>query len=185
MGLSCQKRNVTPRTCTINEKLSMPQRTPKACRVRGCRNTTTDQSGYCEQHKSEGWKQNRISLLSLAVNCPDGQGITPRRQPPEPVLRVRSLCAAYQPVTVVFRRHVQAQRKRNALNDPRCVPARQYLILSLLRQNFRGQMLYRRGNGAVNRSVLRVERCPVKEIFVYWDLYVLPEGGLCESSLWR
>ena len=35
----------------------MPPRTPKACRVRGCRNTTTDPSGYCESHKSEGWKQ--------------------------------------------------------------------------------------------------------------------------------
>ncbi|MGD1252230.1 HNH endonuclease, partial [Escherichia coli] len=35
----------------------MPPRTPKACRVRGCRHTTTDPSGYCESHKSEGWKQ--------------------------------------------------------------------------------------------------------------------------------
>ncbi|EFT1522769.1 HNH endonuclease, partial [Escherichia coli] len=35
----------------------MPPRTPKSCRVRGCRNTTTDPSGYCESHKSEGWKQ--------------------------------------------------------------------------------------------------------------------------------
>ena len=35
----------------------MPLRTPKACRVRGCRNTTTDPSGYCESHKNEGWKQ--------------------------------------------------------------------------------------------------------------------------------
>ena len=34
----------------------MPPRTPKACRVRGCRNTTTDPSGYCESHKGEGWK---------------------------------------------------------------------------------------------------------------------------------
>ncbi|EGC3874939.1 HNH endonuclease, partial [Salmonella enterica] len=25
----------------------MPPRTPKACRVRGCRSTTTDPSGYC------------------------------------------------------------------------------------------------------------------------------------------
>ncbi|MCZ8812957.1 HNH endonuclease, partial [Escherichia albertii] len=25
----------------------MPPRTPKACRVRGCRHTTTDPSGYC------------------------------------------------------------------------------------------------------------------------------------------
>ncbi|EGO4551568.1 hypothetical protein IT040_004586 [Escherichia coli] len=35
----------------------MPPRIPKACRVRGCRHTTTDPSGYCESHKSEGWKQ--------------------------------------------------------------------------------------------------------------------------------
>ncbi|ATX08990.1 endonuclease [Escherichia coli] len=35
----------------------MPPRTPKACRVRGCPHTTTDSSGYCESHKSEGWKQ--------------------------------------------------------------------------------------------------------------------------------
>ncbi|EBW3990089.1 HNH endonuclease, partial [Salmonella enterica subsp. enterica serovar Enteritidis] len=35
----------------------MPPRTPKACRVRGCRSITTDPSGYCESHKSEGWKQ--------------------------------------------------------------------------------------------------------------------------------
>lgn len=34
----------------------MPPRTPKACRVRGCRSTTTDPSGYCENHKGEGWK---------------------------------------------------------------------------------------------------------------------------------
>ncbi|MDP0477299.1 HNH endonuclease, partial [Escherichia coli] len=25
----------------------MPSRIPKACRVRGCRHTTTDPSGYC------------------------------------------------------------------------------------------------------------------------------------------
>ncbi|MCK0307480.1 HNH endonuclease, partial [Salmonella enterica] len=25
----------------------MPPRIPKACRVRGCRQTTTDPSGYC------------------------------------------------------------------------------------------------------------------------------------------
>ncbi|ENX4469937.1 HNH endonuclease [Enterobacter roggenkampii] len=35
----------------------MPKRTPKACRVRGCRSTTTDSSGYCVSHKGEGWRQ--------------------------------------------------------------------------------------------------------------------------------
>ncbi|WP_410684786.1 HNH endonuclease [Citrobacter europaeus] len=34
----------------------MPPRTPKACRVHGCRFTTSDPSGYCENHKGEGWK---------------------------------------------------------------------------------------------------------------------------------
>ncbi|WP_200286544.1 HNH endonuclease [Pantoea ananatis] len=34
----------------------MPPRIPKACRVRGCRNTTTDPSGYCPAHIGEGWK---------------------------------------------------------------------------------------------------------------------------------
>ena len=37
--------------------VDMPPRTPKACRVRGCRSTTTDPSGYCESHKGEGWRQ--------------------------------------------------------------------------------------------------------------------------------
>ncbi|WP_270422732.1 HNH endonuclease [Citrobacter portucalensis] len=35
----------------------MPPRTPKACRIRGCRNTTIDPSGCCDQHKGEGWRQ--------------------------------------------------------------------------------------------------------------------------------
>lgn len=59
----------------------MPPRTPKACRVRGCRNTTTDPSGYCESHKSEGWKQYKSGqsrhqrgygskwMLSVCVCC--------------------------------------------------------------------------------------------------------------------
>ncbi|WP_127958070.1 HNH endonuclease [Serratia microhaemolytica] len=34
----------------------MPPRTPKACRCRGCRNTTTDSSGFCDAHKGENWK---------------------------------------------------------------------------------------------------------------------------------
>lgn len=40
-----------------NQGNKVPPRIPKACRARGCRNTTTDPSGYCESHKSEGWKQ--------------------------------------------------------------------------------------------------------------------------------
>lgn len=38
----------------------MPPRMPKACRVRGCRSTTTDPSGYCESHKGEGWKSYKL-----------------------------------------------------------------------------------------------------------------------------
>ncbi|MGL6659954.1 baseplate J/gp47 family protein [Escherichia coli] len=51
------EKGATYRTRTIQEDYAMPLRTPKACRVRGCRNTTTDPSGYCESHKNEGWKQ--------------------------------------------------------------------------------------------------------------------------------
>ncbi|HFS7511834.1 TPA: HNH endonuclease [Enterobacter roggenkampii] len=35
----------------------MPPRTPKACRKRGCRQTTTDRSGYCDEHRGEGWRR--------------------------------------------------------------------------------------------------------------------------------
>ncbi|EMV0004341.1 hypothetical protein HmCmsJML070_00422 [Escherichia coli] len=38
----------------------MPALIPRACRVRGCRHTTTAPSGYCESHKSEGWKQYKL-----------------------------------------------------------------------------------------------------------------------------
>jgi 5-methylcytosine-specific restriction protein A len=34
----------------------MPLRIPRACRKQGCRNTTTDKSGYCDDHKGTGWK---------------------------------------------------------------------------------------------------------------------------------
>ena len=37
----------------------MPPRTPKACRSRGCRNTTTDSDGYCSEHKGESWKSHK------------------------------------------------------------------------------------------------------------------------------
>ncbi|QBH98422.1 HNH endonuclease [Limnobaculum zhutongyuii] len=33
----------------------MPARIPKACRKRGCPKTTTDRSGYCDNHKGDGW----------------------------------------------------------------------------------------------------------------------------------
>ncbi|MGF2654853.1 HNH endonuclease [Serratia marcescens] len=34
----------------------MPPKTPKACRKRGCRNTTTDPGGFCSEHRGEGWR---------------------------------------------------------------------------------------------------------------------------------
>lgn len=34
----------------------MPPRIPRACRNRGCGNTTTDKSGFCDEHKGAGWK---------------------------------------------------------------------------------------------------------------------------------
>lgn len=37
----------------------MPPKIPKVCRKRGCPNTTTDRSGYCQQHKHEGWQRHQ------------------------------------------------------------------------------------------------------------------------------
>ncbi|EON0340158.1 HNH endonuclease [Escherichia coli] len=37
----------------------MPSLIPRACRKRGCPGTTTDRSGYCEQHRNEGWQQHQ------------------------------------------------------------------------------------------------------------------------------
>lgn len=37
----------------------MPALIPRACRKRGCPGTTTDRSGYCEQHRNEGWQQHQ------------------------------------------------------------------------------------------------------------------------------
>ncbi|ETC91633.1 DNAse, partial [Enterococcus faecalis PF3] len=36
-----------------------PALIPRACRKRGCPGTTTDRSGYCEQHRNEGWQQHQ------------------------------------------------------------------------------------------------------------------------------
>ncbi|WP_313079101.1 HNH endonuclease [Atlantibacter sp.] len=35
----------------------MPAMIPRACRKRGCSGKTTSRSGYCEQHRGEGWQQ--------------------------------------------------------------------------------------------------------------------------------
>ncbi|TKI02678.1 HNH endonuclease [Martelella alba] len=32
---------------------------PRACRYHGCRNTTTDRSGYCEAHRNTGWESHQ------------------------------------------------------------------------------------------------------------------------------
>ncbi|WGL97248.1 HNH endonuclease signature motif containing protein [Arsenophonus sp. aPb] len=37
----------------------MPPRIPRACRKRGCAKTTTDRSGYCEAHLSQGWENHQ------------------------------------------------------------------------------------------------------------------------------
>ncbi|HGJ5855658.1 HNH endonuclease [Arsenophonus nasoniae] len=37
----------------------MPPRIPRACRKRGCAKTTTDRSGYCEAHRSQGWENHQ------------------------------------------------------------------------------------------------------------------------------
>ncbi|EAO1993181.1 HNH endonuclease [Salmonella enterica] len=35
----------------------MPPGTPRACRKSGCRKTTTDRSGYCDEHRCSGWER--------------------------------------------------------------------------------------------------------------------------------
>ncbi len=37
----------------------MPARIPRACRKRGCARTTTDRSGYCQQHINTGWENHQ------------------------------------------------------------------------------------------------------------------------------
>lgn len=36
----------------------MPPRTPKACRYRGCSQTTTVRNGYCSEHQQSGWQRS-------------------------------------------------------------------------------------------------------------------------------
>lgn len=42
----------------------MPARTPKACRKQGCRNVTTDRSGYCDEHQTCGWQRHQKGKTS-------------------------------------------------------------------------------------------------------------------------
>lgn len=37
----------------------MPALIPRACRKHGCAGKTTDRSGYCENHRNEGWQQHQ------------------------------------------------------------------------------------------------------------------------------
>lgn len=37
----------------------MPALILRACRKRGCVDTTTGRSGYCEMHRNEGWQQHQ------------------------------------------------------------------------------------------------------------------------------
>lgn len=42
----------------------MPARIPKACRKQGCKNITTDSSGYCDEHKDCGWSRHQKGKTS-------------------------------------------------------------------------------------------------------------------------
>ena len=42
----------------------MPARIPKACRKQGCKNVTTDSSGYCDTHKACGWQRHQKGKTS-------------------------------------------------------------------------------------------------------------------------
>lgn len=40
----------------------MPPRIPRACRKHGCSKTTTDRSGYCQDHINSGWESHQKGL---------------------------------------------------------------------------------------------------------------------------
>lgn len=40
-------------------EISMPPRIPRACRKHGCSKTTTDRSGYCDEHMNTGWESHQ------------------------------------------------------------------------------------------------------------------------------
>lgn len=44
----------------------MPAAIPRACRKHGCRNTTTDRSGYCTEHSNTGWETHQQGLSRQA-----------------------------------------------------------------------------------------------------------------------
>ncbi|CAG9423134.1 HNH endonuclease [Providencia alcalifaciens] len=37
----------------------MPPRIPRSCRKHGCSKTTTDRSGYCQEHMNTGWENHQ------------------------------------------------------------------------------------------------------------------------------
>ena len=51
----------------------MPPRIPRACRKRGCAKTTTDHSGYCNEHINTGWENHQQGKgVTNAATEPNG-----------------------------------------------------------------------------------------------------------------
>lgn len=43
---------------------TMPARIPKACRKQGCKNTTINSNGYCDEHQGCGWQRHQKGKTS-------------------------------------------------------------------------------------------------------------------------
>ncbi|WP_080971287.1 HNH endonuclease signature motif containing protein [Haemophilus parainfluenzae] len=42
----------------------MPARIPKACRKQGCKNTTVNSNGYCDEHQGCSWQRHQKGKTS-------------------------------------------------------------------------------------------------------------------------
>jgi HNH endonuclease len=43
---------------------TMPARIPKACRKQGCKHTTINSNGYCDEHQGCGWQRHQNGKTS-------------------------------------------------------------------------------------------------------------------------
>ncbi|GDN22911.1 hypothetical protein BvCmsKSP071_04543 [Escherichia coli] len=103
--------------------------------------------GFCWRVNPEGGG-GRFALLAITVNCPDRQGVFPRRQTTETVLCIRGDGGGHQ--TAVFSASAgQAQTEAHALHHLRRVPFRLCQILTVSCAHLHRQVLHCRRDDAV------------------------------------
>ncbi len=103
--------------------------------------------GFCWRVNPEGGG-GRFALLAITVNCPDRQGVFPRRQTAETVLCIRGDGGGHQ-TAVLTASTGQAQTEAHALHHPRRVPFRLCQILAVSGAHLHRQVLHCRWNNAV------------------------------------